>query len=74
MRKAFGWIFDPYVHVFLIGLLLVRLAMGAGADDPVDKGRPTATDYALESDGPSPPSWGAQERLASKLAGLFHAE
>jgi hypothetical protein len=36
MKAVFGWLSDPYVHVFAVGLVLVRLAMGVGGDEPGD--------------------------------------
>ena len=35
MKTLLGWILDPYLHVLLIGLLLVWVAMGWGADEKV---------------------------------------
>ena len=34
MKAVLGWVSDPYVHVFLVGLLLVRLATGTGGGEP----------------------------------------
>jgi hypothetical protein len=35
MKAILGWFCDPYVHMLLVGLVLVRMAMGAGGDEPV---------------------------------------
>jgi hypothetical protein len=63
MRKVFGWILDPYVHIFLIGLLLVRLAMGFGGDDPAGSARAAAGESAQEAEWP----WYESDHLAVKL-------
>jgi hypothetical protein len=35
MKAILGWFCDPYVHMLLVGLVLVRLAMGTGGDEPI---------------------------------------
>jgi hypothetical protein len=35
MKVLLGWLCDPYVHVFLIVLLLIWLAMGSNPDERV---------------------------------------
>ena len=32
MKAVLGWLADPYVHMFAVGLGLVWLAMGSGGD------------------------------------------
>jgi hypothetical protein len=36
MKAVVGWLCDPYIHLLVVGLVLVRLAMGAGGDRPTD--------------------------------------
>lgn len=33
MRSLIGWVSDPYVHIAIICVVLLRLAMAAGGDD-----------------------------------------
>lgn len=33
MKTVQGWLSDPYVHVFVVGLILTRLAIGAASED-----------------------------------------
>lgn len=33
MKAVVGWLCDPYVHMLVVGLVLVRLAIGAGGDE-----------------------------------------
>ena len=32
MKRILGWLSDPYLHVIVIGLLLLRVAAMSGAD------------------------------------------
>jgi hypothetical protein len=36
MKAVLGWLKDPYIHIFVVGLVLVRLAMGTGGDESAD--------------------------------------
>lgn len=33
MKTVRGWLSDPYVHVFAVALVLIRLATASGTDD-----------------------------------------
>ncbi len=36
MKAVLGWLSDPYLHIIAVGLVLVRLAMGAGGGETSD--------------------------------------
>ena len=36
MKALVGWLSDPYVHILVVALVLVRLAMMGAADDTSD--------------------------------------
>jgi len=33
MKAVVGWLCDPYVHMLVVGLVLLLLAMGGGGDE-----------------------------------------
>ena len=56
MKALLGWLCDPYIHVILIGLLLIWLAMGSSPDPQVSSSHtatfcPRCNDYHEGWDG-----------------------
>lgn len=68
MKKLIGWVCDPYVHMILIGLLLVRLAMGTNAED---RGATNATSLSLGVPVSAAKFWDGGDRLSDRLADTF---
>jgi hypothetical protein len=40
MKSVLGCLSDPIVHVFVVGLVLFRLALAAGGSETVEAGEP----------------------------------
>jgi hypothetical protein len=68
MKVLLGWLCDPYVHVFMIGLLLIRLAMGSSPDRQVSSPN-TATFCQGCNDYHE--SWDGRCRLAGAVGDLL---
>jgi hypothetical protein len=55
MKAVLSWVSDPYVHMIVVALILVRLAMGAGGgEEQVDKSSGEQVRCRLCDDGHEP--------------------
>ena len=71
MKILLGWLCDPYVHVFLIGLVLARLAMDAGKEPIV---APASSCSYCERCHDYHEGWVGGCKFAGAVAGLFGGE
>ena len=39
MKTLLGWLCDPYLHVIVIGLVLMRMALAASGEEPASQAR-----------------------------------
>ena len=70
MKTMVGFLREPYLHVFLIGLLLVRLAMSSGTNEPARTSRHAVL---CERCHDYHENWDGGCRLASTLARLLES-
>ena len=51
MKSALSWIVDPYIHVFLVAMLLVYLSMGGtGSNESEAVSKPTGCSVCSNSE------------------------
>lgn len=69
MTKAFRLLGEPYVHVIIIALVLVRLASGTGGEAPRGRGTVAVVQPAGED-----PLWQEADHVSARLNAMFPAE
>lgn len=70
MKTLLGWLCDPYVHILVIGLILVRLAMGSGTEGSSRR----ATAQFCERCGDYHDGWNGQCRITAAVADLVEGQ
>jgi hypothetical protein len=70
MKTLIGWVTDPYVDVFLIALVLVRLGMGSSRDAATVS--PVSDAVFCERCNDYHEDWTEGNRVTCTLAKLLH--